>query len=97
MVSEIERQSARLDAPATVSRYGAPRWAPGGGRYLRDLHGEFERAGLNTALWEWRPAWPATRRRDAFDLFNGPDPDNHKPVPNEVADAVAQHWARNGS
>ena len=95
MVSALERQSERLDAPVTVSRYGPPRWAPGGGRYLRDLHQELERAGLNTALWEWRPAWPATRRLDAFDIFNGPNPDNHTPVENEVADAVGRHWAKN--
>lgn len=96
LVTRLTRESDRLGAPVTVSRYGMPRWAPGGGRYLRDLQTEFERAGLNTALWEWRPAWPATRRLDRFDIFNGPDPDNHAPVSNEVADAVAQHWARNG-
>ena len=95
LVSELSAQSRRLDAPVAISRYGVPRWAPGGGRYLRDLHAEFERAGLNPALWEWRPAWPATRRLDAFDILNGPSPGNHTPVENEVADAVALHWDRN--
>ncbi len=63
-----------------VTEFGAMRWEPGLGAYLRDQMIVMEQSNLAHAVWMWPPASLNGWEDDAFALTHGPDPSNHSPV-----------------
>ena len=95
-LSPIDAFVAEYGMPVGVNEYGPVRWVPGAAEYTADLLELFEQRGMNHAIWQWDPEWPAyTDKVNAHNIRFGPDPENVTDVENDYLDVLAVYWSRN--
>lgn len=66
----------RKKRPVAALEFGARRHAPGVGAYIRDMCAQFERLGINYAIWSWTPGGFSIHG-DVFTIRRGPDLNEH--------------------
>ena len=95
--SRLDTFQAQHPGPQTVNEFGVARWAPGAAAFMRDQMDDFERRGMNYAIWVWDSSWEPwqTWGSKAMNYLYGPDPNNFTEVPNALMDEVLRAWARN--
>ena len=82
--------------PVAVNEYGVTRWVPNAADFMRDEMDIFEGLGINYALWVWNPDWASwSESVTEFNFRYGDDPENTKPVENDLQAAILEFWARN--
>ena len=91
-ISEFRK---RIGNPVAVTECGVQRWEPGAAAYLTDELNAQEQVGANWAIWLWTPAWEPLSVVDDFDFRHGPDPTQHRDVPNDLLESVRAAFARN--
>lgn len=92
-LSPIDSFRSATGAPVAVSEYGIKRWVPDAARFIDDELGIFEASGLNYAVWIWDPVWQAWNNlNDDFSLRDGPDPNNHVEIENQIMTVTSKYW-----
>ena len=95
-LSLIDTFKSQHNVPVAANEFGLLRWVINGADYMRDEMDLFEQRGMNHALWEWQPAWPALAEDDGFNFLRGTDPSNHTNVTtSDLIEVIRQNWARN--
>jgi cysteinyl-tRNA synthetase len=85
--------ATRHNVPIYVGEFGAMRWVPNGGIFLRDEIEIFEKNGWNYAYYVWRGDEPDF---DGFNLEYGSDPDQHTAViDNPLISLITSRWREN--
>jgi len=95
--SRLDTFAAQHPGPQTVSEFGVSRWSPGAADFMRDQMDDFERRGMNYAIWLWDSTWEPWRTwgSKAMNYLFGPDPANYTEVPNATMTVIVQAWGRN--
>jgi heme-degrading monooxygenase HmoA len=85
-----------MPAPVAVNEYGATRFTPNGGDYLRDEMNLFEQHGWNYAAWMWYPAWqPMLEGDNSFNFRLGADVNDLGEKPdNPILLALKEAWSQ---
>ena len=96
LFDQINLFRIRTGAPVAVSEYGLVRWAADGPAFLVQQQNLMDQLGLNYAIWSWSSSWGLTQGYDGFIYRFGPDPDNHRVIPNnELTVALRVAWLQN--
>ena len=93
LLDPIDAFKQEHGVPVAISEYGIKRWVPNAAAFIDDELSLFEKRGLNYAVWIWDPEWrPWNDQNDDFSLHNGPDPENHGYVQNQVMSVSSRYW-----
>jgi len=93
-ISDFMDRSGKITA---ANEYGGVRFAPGIKDFFDDEMNEFEKFGINYAIWEWSTSYELFRREiHEFNFMMGTDPSNREDIDdNPLLEVLKKYWSRN--